>query len=93
MEIHLLYLRLKTERKPLSLPYAKFKNPLLKTLKQSFLKAVATVVGRIQQWLKACIKGKNQELDCNEEIMFYAEKPLPGLVNPNSISQTSMSLK
>jgi len=62
----------------------------LKTLKQSFLKAVATVVDRIQQWLKA-YQGKNQELDCNEEIMFYAEN-LTGLVNLIPC-QTSMSLQ
>lgn len=75
MEIHLLYPETKNRTKTFVLTYAKFKNPLLKLLKKSFLKAVATVVEQDSTMAESLYPKQKPKIRLpNEEIMFYAEK-------------------
>lgn len=75
MEIHLLYPETENRTKTFVLTYAKFKNPLLKLLKQSFLKAVATVVEQDSTMAESLYPRQEPKIRLpNEEIMFYAEK-------------------
>ena len=75
MEIHLLYPETENRTKTFVLTYAKFKNPLLKTLKKSFLKAVATVVEQDSTMAESLYPRQKPRIRLpNEEIMFYAEK-------------------
>lgn len=74
-QTHILYPETQNRTKTFILFYAKFKNPLAKLLKKSFLQAAGTVVEQDTTAVESLYPRQKPKIRLpNEEIMFYAEK-------------------
>lgn len=74
-QTHILYPETQNRTKTFILFYAKFKNPVAKLLKNSFLQAAGTVIEQDTTAVESLYPRQKPKIRLpNEEIMFYAEK-------------------
>lgn len=74
-QTHILYPETQNRTKTFILFYAKFKNPVGKLLKKSFLQAAGTVIDQDTTAVESLYPRQKPKIRLpNEEIMYYAEK-------------------